>query len=569
MQKFQESFIPDDSEFLRNLQSARYHRKKAEISLSAGIYYIKEHAVTQDIHLLYHAAYYFRTASHYSIEKSLSRINLLSKVFLARIDVIESRHEVALTKLVKLEKEVDTLQDKEIRATWCYTMALLYQYHGDNTLTITYGKEALDLFSQIGSFREIITCLFNLGVDYREIGDYTTAIEYFSKALELGLEHNSPFLEYFYIEVGKIYLLKGNTSEGLKFVEQAATILHMKNDYEGLIYAYTTIALHYSDVNNLEDAFVWFNKCLNISEQHNVHNTFFVLSYADTCYKVKNFSGALELYEEALAVSRIRNDLVYIAKSENRISSVLIELGDFKTALNLAEESLSFFSTASYYTDELCILYQNLSTIYEKQKNTAKALEYQKLYCTWKSKWFEQQREIDIQKAKQRLDLETTAREQEELKVKTLELQHQLTLQRAEVTALAITLSQKNEFIDKLHTRIKELSLMQESATKDKCKTMIQEIESLRQSGPEQWETLQKQFESIDESFQIRLTKQFNELTNHEIKVCMLMRLNLSSKDIANILWTSPRTIETHRYSIRKKLNLNKEENLYSFLVKV
>ncbi|MBL7998792.1 MAG: hypothetical protein JNL32_09165, partial [Candidatus Kapabacteria bacterium] len=39
--------------------------------------------------------------------------------------------------------------------------------------------------------------------------------------------------------------------------------------------------------------------------------------------------------------------------------------------------------------------------------------------------------------------------------------------------------------------------------------------------------------------------------------------LNLSTKDIASILWISPRTVETHRYSIRRKMKLKKDDNLH------
>ena len=56
------------------------------------------------------------------------------------------------------------------------------------------------------------------------------------------------------------------------------------------------------------------------------------------------------------------------------------------------------------------------------------------------------------------------------------------------------------------------------------------------------------------------------KLTATELKVCILIKLNMNTKDIAQITFNSPRTIEKHRENIRKKLKLTKEDNLYNYL---
>jgi DNA-binding CsgD family transcriptional regulator len=45
--------------------------------------------------------------------------------------------------------------------------------------------------------------------------------------------------------------------------------------------------------------------------------------------------------------------------------------------------------------------------------------------------------------------------------------------------------------------------------------------------------------------------------------------MNLSSKEIAPLLRISFRGVENHRYRLRKKFNLKKEENLTDFILSV
>ena len=57
-------------------------------------------------------------------------------------------------------------------------------------------------------------------------------------------------------------------------------------------------------------------------------------------------------------------------------------------------------------------------------------------------------------------------------------------------------------------------------------------------------------------------------LTKSELMVAAMIRLNLSSKDIARLISLSPSTIETTRHHIRQKLSLEQKESLTTFLIR-
>lgn len=65
------------------------------------------------------------------------------------------------------------------------------------------------------------------------------------------------------------------------------------------------------------------------------------------------------------------------------------------------------------------------------------------------------------------------------------------------------------------------------------------------------------------------LSGRYPELSPVELKVCTLLKINLSSKKIANILYVEPKSIEVYRFRIRKKLGLSREQNLLTTLATI
>lgn len=80
---------------------------------------------------------------------------------------------------------------------------------------------------------------------------------------------------------------------------------------------------------------------------------------------------------------------------------------------------------------------------------------------------------------------------------------------------------------------------------------------------------IDKQLEFTDQAFISRLTEKYTDITASEAKLASLIRNGLNTKDSALILHISPKTVENHRSSIRKKLKLPKTKNLSIFLSEI
>ena len=83
------------------------------------------------------------------------------------------------------------------------------------------------------------------------------------------------------------------------------------------------------------------------------------------------------------------------------------------------------------------------------------------------------------------------------------------------------------------------------------------------------WEHFQEIFNQTDRDFLNRLKSLHPDLTPNDIKLCIYLRLNLSSKEIAPLLNISTQSIEIKRYRLRKKMRLDRNQNLTDYILKL
>ncbi len=81
------------------------------------------------------------------------------------------------------------------------------------------------------------------------------------------------------------------------------------------------------------------------------------------------------------------------------------------------------------------------------------------------------------------------------------------------------------------------------------------------------WKRFQDNFDAIHDHFFHHLKQRFPSLTPHDLQLCAYLRLNLSTKEIAQLTGNSVRGVEVARYRLRKKLGLSQETNLNAFMI--
>ena len=81
------------------------------------------------------------------------------------------------------------------------------------------------------------------------------------------------------------------------------------------------------------------------------------------------------------------------------------------------------------------------------------------------------------------------------------------------------------------------------------------------------WDVFQNNFDLIHEKFFRNLRERYPSLTATDLRFCALLRLNLSTKDIAQMTNLTIRGVEAARYRLRKKLDIPDGTGLVDFLI--
>ena len=75
--------------------------------------------------------------------------------------------------------------------------------------------------------------------------------------------------------------------------------------------------------------------------------------------------------------------------------------------------------------------------------------------------------------------------------------------------------------------------------------------------------------DDLNSGFIAKLSELYPELTNSEKRLASLLKIGMSSKEISLIMSMEPKSVDMARYRLRKKLNLESNDNLCDFLGKI
>jgi DNA-binding CsgD family transcriptional regulator len=158
---------------------------------------------------------------------------------------------------------------------------------------------------------------------------------------------------------------------------------------------------------------------------------------------------------------------------------------------------------------------------------------------------------------------------QKKNEVANRDLEHEVKYKKKQMITLAINIIQKNEFIHNLRTKIIKLKSSSNSTSTQndlqKISLLINEHIYLDKDR----KTFQIYVEELHQNFYLRLDATYPGLTNNEKRLCALLRLDLSSKEIASVLNISPKSVEMNRYRLRKKMKIAGSENLSELIQKL
>ena len=144
--------------------------------------------------------------------------------------------------------------------------------------------------------------------------------------------------------------------------------------------------------------------------------------------------------------------------------------------------------------------------------------------------------------------------------------ENELTTKEAELMQLSTFIIEKNELLNTINADLKyHQNLLNNNADKKSLEPLRKKVKSEINEKAD-WESFQKHLFSIHPDFIRTLNTEYPNLSTGEIKLCCYLKMNQTTKDIAQWTSLSVRAIENKRYRLRKKLALKKETRLDVFI---
>ena len=145
-------------------------------------------------------------------------------------------------------------------------------------------------------------------------------------------------------------------------------------------------------------------------------------------------------------------------------------------------------------------------------------------------------------------------------KMRNRELTNEVKSKTKTLQATALNLAQKNELLDKVMKQLTNV-LKGESISFLKIENLLRDLNHTRES-----DTSLKNFSEELSKLNYKMIEHLKRLYPHlgetELKVCSMISLGLTNKEIADLLFLSIRTVESHRYHIGKKIEIEKGSSL-------
>lgn len=369
---------------------------------------------------------------------------------------------------------------------------------------LAYQETSLHLFKTLGDSTGLAIANENIGSIYEDLSQYAMAENYFLKALHHAKHSNPDVIINIINNLGDSYRKTKQFTSALSYTQQALSMARTSKNSSQEESALKDLAKTYAEMGDFKQAHHFLSRQSQINEQELKRHSAEIISSMQILHDVKAREAQLQLLNKQNQLSKVR-----------QLAILLIALAI----------SIIF----------ICVLF------YLKKKKTQERtiLKYQQQLL--------------------QVDLERKTTEKQVLK-------REIDIQINALTNYSLSLAQKNKMLADVSRTLTHLKDRNSELIKSKLTALAKDINfSLSQQN--EWTEFMQFFGQIHPNFFDKLKAEaLDNLSASDLKLCMLIKLNLSSKEIASILNISPDSVRIARYRMRKKLPLDTNQKLHAYL---
>ena len=404
----------------------------------------------------------------------------------------------------------------------------------EQNLAVVYGRikepeKARGFFRKLYSYAEkkhdtvlLAKLLNNLGTSY--LNSQVDSASYFYKRSEKLLKKvpGETYLKaYLNGNLGRVYFLKDSLQKAEKHFTLATNYIEkdtsQRSQSKGWIY--NSVATYYEKINQLDSAIVYATKANK--------------ALTESKFSFENQAALQTLYKNYLEKKDYKNAAEYFQKYDQ-----------VRDSLNIEEK------TANVEKIKIEQEYKTKEEIRDLKDGKQRFRNYIILLILLAGLLL-----LGILLVRFRNKLRNTKLEKQLAIAKQKELDSNLQLKNKELIGKAMVEIHRTEIIEEILQDLKEVK---RKAAKKETQQAIDYIAKRlkRDTNSNIWEEFEMRFEQVHESFYKNLSKKHPDLTSKDKRLCALLKLNLTSKEIAQITGQSSKSIENARTRLRKKLEI-------------
>ncbi len=420
------------------------------------------------------------------------------------------------------------------------SLGIMYAYFGELERSMRYFMDSLKQQEKLNDTRGIGAAYGNIGALYVEMAERDLAIEYSERGLRYRIKANDIIgVVNTYLNLSTCYTQKSEPRQALKYLHDAE--MHARNSAPGYLATISgRLAVLYARLDEKQTAQRYLTEAMrSVQPGDRTETASAVIYYSSLALqKLGRHAEALEYLGNHLKLIGSQAQLS-VLENMNRL------MADLLSELNRHEEAARFTKSADRYYTQL----RDLSVVREIRNLD---LRRQLMYA-------ENIQQVDEQDANSSEDEHLPGVALKHAAGTTLgTVRNRLELHRR-------SNARGTSLLDTIRTDIKQLVGRLDNEAKTLAQSTIHKIDEAL--GREPGSLLsEKQLNEHFQLFSESLRQTAPNLTPTELRVCLLVRLEFRSKEIAELLFCSTQTISVHRKNIRKKLSLPPRSNLTGYL---
>jgi tetratricopeptide (TPR) repeat protein/DNA-binding CsgD family transcriptional regulator len=506
----------------------------------------------------------------------------------------------------------------------------VYYYKSNFNLSNKYLDKAKKPLEESGDIRTLSFWYLAKAFTLRTSGDYVHAIEMFTKSIELCKKtDNKKTMTTDYLEIGVTLLDRNEVDKAMKYFKEGLSLANESGNKVVIANALTSIAGAYKAKGSLDTALNYYKQALKIRKElkKDRHIASSEMSIGETLIQMGKYSDAEKHLKHAIDLFQSLDEKTGIIITNLPLADAYNRQGK-PEGVELAKKTL-LLAEEIENPNLMSYVYNKLADIYSYNNDYKRAFEYQKKHNRLKDSLFTSEKERMLAEVEAKFQSEKKDRDIELLKEKTIIeknrnimlifllvvfliviallvvmfrykstafkrqqqllkqekiihaqeneiavkekqlLKEQLESKNRELASKALEMIRMNETISDIIEKLEDFKHSSEAnpMMEKRIKEIIHDLENHTKQNI--WKEFDKIFKNIHTGFYARLLKVCPDLTTTEIKIAALLKLNLTTKEIAAITFKSEGGIKTTRYRLRKKLGLSGDDKLVTFLMQI